>query len=355
MEDELLASMALGIGLLGQESSIAELGSALVNPRTSKLVQSYVASALGKIGNDEALKPLFRAWKRADPMVKGSIALAMGAYPDTPVVQFLEKEGLSDGEGQNQNFSAISLARIGSALPVDTVAYKRALVMLQDHAAKPARNPTLAQYSALGLAILGDDSMVPQFREMAASRKNKDTVRSCMALSVGLLGDQASLNDLRELLGNRGGDPKLRSYAALGLAFLGDSSQIPYLKEQYQAAAERNLRDVQRGCVFALGFLGDATNVDFLIKDVLIEAKDPTVRGAAAIALGIMREATAVDKLIEILESRSADVSVEDKAFAAAALGCLADKDPFPRLSRIFENCNYRLEYPQLVEVLSIL
>lgn len=352
--EPLVASMALAVGMLGDEGSVKELGGYLGRRNVPQLVQSYVASALGKLGHRDALKILTQAWRKADPMVRGSIALALGSFPETAIVKFLDSEGLKDGEGQNQNFSAISLARIGSALPVDAPSRKKVLVTLEENAEKVQRNRTLAQYSALGLGVLGEEGMVEAFREMAASKKYQDTTRSVMALSVGILGDSGSSKDLLEILKNRGQEPKFRSYAALGLAFLGDPKVIPELRETYDKAITRNNYDVMRGCVLGIGLLGDAGDVDWLIDSVLTQADDTTVRGAAAIAFGILRETSAVDKLVGVVNDRE-EASVEDKAFAVAALGYLADKDPYPQLSRVFENCNYRLEYPQLVTLLRIL
>ncbi len=99
----------------------------------------------------------------------------------------------------------------------------------------------------------------------------------------------------------------------------------------------------------SLGILGEASSVDFL-AEVLVTDPDSNVRGAAVIAFGLIHDASAVPMLAKIVSSASA--SVQDKAYAIAALGY---REPFPALSRIFENGTHRMEYRPLGELMRIL
>ena len=350
--DDFVASVALGLGMIGDVKAVKLLGLLLSERKLGTAAHGHIAAALAKIGDESASRELRKAFKKGDPQVRASIALALGAYPDTAVVGFLKNQGLKDGEGQAKNFSAMSLARIGVASPADSIQRRQALTELRDLAVSPQKNRTLAQFAALGLALMGDDEKLGEMSKMVHEKRENDATRSSMALVSGILKDRTSRTVLEEILTRRGNDPKLRSYAALALAFLGDATVVPSLREVADPA-RGDVDDVRRGCILALGFVGDRDDIDYLLG-AMTQGDNPAIRGAAVIAIGRMRDATAVDKLIKIVTARS-NVSAHDRAYAVAALGYLADKDSVPYLSTIFENCNYRIEYAQLREVLKIL
>jgi hypothetical protein len=47
------------------------------------------------------------------------------------------------------------------------------------------------------------------------------------------------------------------------------------------------------------------------------------------------------------------DPNSENRAFAIAALGCLIDKSPTPRIPQLFANLHYRVQLPEIREILT--
>ena len=74
------------------------------------------------------------------------------------------------------------------------------------------------------------------------------------------------------------------------------------------------------------------------------------VRGAAALAIGLIGDGSAVEPLVDIARK---DSDSSNRAFAIAALGCLVDRNPVPRMPQMFRNVHYREHFPIMREVLS--
>jgi HEAT repeat protein len=94
--------------------------------------------------------------------------------------------------------------------------------------------------------------------------------------------------------------------------------------------------------------MGDESDLPWLIGR--LKGEDHHVRGAAAIAIGMIGDPAAVEPLVKLAKE-----SPKHRAFAIAALGCLVDRSPLPRIGRILRNIHYRKASPILREVLSVL
>ena len=74
------------------------------------------------------------------------------------------------------------------------------------------------------------------------------------------------------------------------------------------------------------------------------------MRGAAVLAIGLIGDGSAVDPLVKIVRE---DPNSENRAFAIAALGCLVDSQPLPRIPELFKNVHYRRDFGIMREVLN--
>jgi HEAT repeat protein len=109
---------------------------------------------------------------------------------------------------------------------------------------------------------------------------------------------------------------------------------------------------LRSGC-WALALLGGKEDIPFLIKLLEPEPKhDRYVRGAAAIAIGLLGDRETLGELVTLAkESEHGSV----RALAIAAIGWLADKDPVPRLPRLFHGLYDRQATAPIREAWSLL
>ena len=96
-----------------------------------------------------------------------------------------------------------------------------------------------------------------------------------------------------------------------------------------------------------LGLLGDKQLVPDLI-DMLAEARGLSSQAAISSALGFIGDARSIGPLIDMLnDSEKTDLA---RAFAAVALGIVADKEELPWNSKISVNSNYRANTQTLTD-----
>ena len=97
----------------------------------------------------------------------------------------------------------------------------------------------------------------------------------------------------------------------------------------------------------ALGLLGDKNAVPVLCE-TLTNSKSLTEKAAVAAALGLVGDQRAVHPLVAMLTDT--EVSDRSRAFAAVALGNVADPDRMPWKAVLTENLNYSAAPPTLLD-----
>jgi HEAT repeat protein len=346
---EVAACLAVALGMIGDESVVDALASPMRRKKHYTLLKIYICQALGRIGGEKSRDWLVRALREKDKDVVAAAVLALSAFPNKRVVK--ELKGIKGGHRMSQLYSLIAMGRIGRQLSPDDLVRKRIVADLKEHTSKPRKDKYKAMYGAIALAIMGDDSANDVFADYLNSenrKKLKHEVHSAMAMALGLMGDRRAVADLREIALRGNFEPDYRGYSAFALGVMGDASIKNKLKREIMDEKRREL--LRSGC-WAIGLLGDRTDLPWLIDCLKIE-KMHRVRGAAAIAIGLIGDNAAVDKLVKMAER---DDELSNRAFAIAALGCLVDPEPLPRIGRIFANIHYREEFSIMREVLSSL
>jgi len=366
------AGILCGLGLIGDESVLPELHTAL---KTGKIggkeiddrIRAYVAFAISKIASPESLEVLNKQLnsRRIGRPVKRSIAIACGtcgakAKPELrdrtvkALRKFINKSG---GDSSGENFALIALSQIGTDEAL------KHLLKLAD-GGKYGQRP----YAALGLAthvwykdraaeLKKGEPMDPAMRSrikealIDLSDKYKDTdTKAAMMLARGLLKDQSAVEECVKLITRRG-DPILRGYCCVTLGLIGISSEN--VKDALKIAlADRRSTDLRRDAATGLGLLKDADAVKLLI-DELKSAKSFAVQAQLITAIGTIGDHTAIDPLIDILDNTSRPSAA--RAMAAVGLGMIGDLLPLSKLSRLSKNYNYRASVADLDELLYIL
>jgi HEAT repeat protein len=103
--------------------------------------------------------------------------------------------------------------------------------------------------------------------------------------------------------------------------------------------AVRRPRLLQQAAI-ALGVLGDKDVADQLQKLIREEETNLSKMSAIASSLGFIGDRRTINPLVDMLFDTQ--LGALSRAFAAVALGGIADKEPLPWNSRIAVNINYR-------------
>lgn len=343
----------------------------------SGLDQSYVALALGRIGNNEDITTLQRAMtnrRQRDNNVKRSCAIGLGKLAHlvsgddrvqlTKVLLRLDQ--LRDNSAKN--FAIMSLADV----VIEDVKQNKTDVFSGTHVAdfliKLADDGKYIQrpFGALALGrickAITEDTSVPMYGEFRSkalevlraglgTKKLDKRGRAAFATALGIAGDKQSVKNLVAIVKETREDQELRGYAALALGLIGvgtNNVKVPIR----EALKERRSEELRQQMATALGLLHDSQAVPLLL-DELKRAKSQNVKGQVVLALAKIGDARAVDPMVKLLKDKTEQELT--RALACAGLGVIGDLEWLPSLSRISLDINYRASTDAINEVLSLI
>ncbi|HEX5054358.1 MAG TPA: HEAT repeat domain-containing protein [Planctomycetota bacterium] len=281
------------------------------------------------------------AERRSHPILRSAaLALGMLALPvetdaeDADVARALQQHYEKGHDRLARYLSVIALARIGGS------ANRLWLLKAHERSNKTTERPwtgialgLVAAESARGGAIdatvarlLLDDLQASQYPE----------VQGALAVAVGLSRYTAAVPTVMRLLRDNEQQETLAGYLCISLALLGD----PVTTSTISAVLERSQRRpflLQQAAV-ALGRLGDKDATTRLL-DMLKRSESVAVLAAIANAIGQIGDRRAIDPLIEL--THDSEITKLARAFVAAALGGVGDKDPLPWNMPLSRDCNY--------------
>jgi len=164
------------------------------------------------------------------------------------------------------------------------------------------------------------------------------------AVALGVMQDvdanELLLSKLAQL-----SDDRSRGYICIGLGLMNARESIEPLRQLLETCRYRPL--LMREAAISLGLLGDKHVVADLV-DELHRSTSLTAQASIASALGTIGDARSVGPLLEMLED--GELNVRARAFAAVALGIVADKEPLPWNSKIAVGTNYLAGTPTLTD-----
>ncbi|MFT7670295.1 MAG: HEAT repeat protein [Planctomycetota bacterium] len=203
---------------------------------------------------------------------------------------------------------------------------------------------TTRAWTALAIGILGFERgrnglevspTLSRSLRMAARKYKSPRDIGAMCIAMGLAGDTDSSEDLEEQL-TRNADDGLRGSAAIALGLLRSAKSREAITALISKAEHRPI--LLRELATALILLGDHSALPQLIHG-LRQAKSLADQSAHAFAIGRIGDQRAVQPLLEIL--RDEDLSETTQAFAAAALGVIANDSPLPWNANLAANLQY--------------
>jgi HEAT repeat protein len=378
-------SALIAIGHLGDRSVVSDLVTWLKDEKAganklSDLQLSYVAAALGKIGqpgftgpdSDDVIKALKDQLKLKNRLTRYSVVIALGQIAPN-ADEKLQKEcveilsGIVGSENKNGmdtqtvNYALTSLGRIAGVAPgrdgkggCPEAIRTKAIDKLANALGGKASNRSFAALG-LGLAAMNLNETVKApiaevVRQTLAKATGDVEQRGAMCIALGLLKDIQAAPLLQTLLQDKGIDPKLRGTAALGLGLIGDRGAIEVVRGVLK---EKQDRDLRVDAAIAAGLLRDNQAVDTMVEILKDPKSSQFVLGSVATALGQIGDQRAVEPLASILkDDKYPDLT---RALSCVALGQIGDKNDISVLSRLSKDVNYRAYYDAIGEVLTII
>ena len=293
-------------------------------------MRCWAAGTLGEIGDERAVEPLLRAFKRsADWDVRRTIAQALGEIGDERAVEPLINAFMGHDHPVHRA-AAEALVKIG----------KPAIEPLI-HALKH-RFPNTREEAAEVLGEIGDEKAVEPLISMLKDSGHHERVYPARAL--GKIGDERAVEPLISALGKWpdtrepirlvGGKlvyhgvydefyERDRREVAKALVKVGKPAVEPLI-----GALSDNSSRVRMEAAWALGEMGDERTVEPLLS-ALKYSDDWGLRRMAGMALGKIGDERAVEPLVTALgdNARSGtDAAVAMACMAARALGKIGDE-----------------------------
>ncbi|MFN3243244.1 MAG: HEAT repeat domain-containing protein [Planctomycetota bacterium] len=278
--------------------------------------------------------------RRGQPILQScAIALGMLAVPaeqragDEPFSEALRIYYQKGKDRTAQQLALISLGRIGGGENREWLSkmYSRARADFQPWAAlalglqaKPAAEAGTPDV-VIGEMLLDD-----------LEDASTDDLRSALAVAVGLTGLRDAAPTMLRLLKKHEGDVRTAGYLAIGLGLLQDTKSVAHLGEVMQRSARRPF--LLQQCAVALGVLGDRHANDQLLG-LLENSESVAVLAAIASSISRIGDRRAIGRLIEMTDDKG--LTKLGRAFVAAALGGVGDKDELPWNVPLSVDVNY--------------
>jgi len=315
----------------GQESRawqrllIAELGGE--NDRGTAWCTQAAALALGELAGpvDDA----------SDPGAAACDALARGAT--------------AARDAQTRAFCTMALGRMGGTRPRETL-----LQLLRD-----GNKATVKPWAALALGVLraeacrraapnapAPDPLVgAELLRTLRDTKNPSTRAAC-TIALGLARFEPAAAELRDVLSRNSHQDELAGSACIGLALMGDVAATPDVRTLLEEAGHR-ARLLPR-TIIALGLLGDHALGVTLVAMLHEDAHDAARLSSLATATALIDDRRLLAPLVAIVDDTSRTPLA--RAYAAAALGCIADPAPEAWNLELCIGLNYRATVATLLD-----
>ena len=326
----------------------------------SQLIQAHCPTSIARlVGRDHARSADFRARfeaelrggrdERAGHDLARSCALALGllAVPGDDASQVLLETWRHHKDAQTRHFAAIALGQIGGA------ANRTALLKEFDR----GHNHEQAWLAlALGVLEFAERERDPDHRpnravastlaSALATAKDPSLV-GALAIGLGLADVDETADRMRHAMVANVHKQDMAGHLCIGLALMDDRHSIEAIHGVARDATRREQLLVQASV--ALGKLGDKEIADTL-QARLLEGGDRNLATLAALAaaLGLIGDARSIEPLRDVLLDD--ELNALARAFAAVALGGIADREVLPWNAKLRRDMNYRAAVETLTD-----
>ncbi len=340
----------------------------LQDRRLDAVIQSYIPTSLAKMRNSSmaiGVEPILESFtdRDTDNYVRQSCAIALGRLSNMSNMDVVDAliDFVAEGkDAQTRHFALISLGKIASRdtePAAHAEAHEKVAKFLHNEITKPSRK-TNAPWAGLAGALYargeefeGSEAEIETINRLKKAYKDESnpSYKAGFAVALGLLKSREMAPDIhRDFLDSNDND--FRGYAAIALGLIGHTDAANDLRGIVQ---NKNIPPTFRLQVAtSLGLMSDEDAIQVLISS-LETATTLGVSSAVAKALGLIGDQSAIGSLLEIAkDGRKNDIT---RAFAAVAVGIVAERSDLPFNAMISEDNNYRARIPAIDEILDIL
>lgn len=361
-------------GLTSRTTQVDFLIDVLSSSKETDLVRAHAPRALAKLVQAPPLPQkcedlrtrvaaeLLRVESDASATLRQGIALALGEIGDNDtqeidrsIRRLLQEIAQEGGEPQTVNFAILALgkclARFGSG-DVDEKDFQDAEQFLMRELAvgRGGRD----HWAGLALGLVGraflavDRPELPArtgkaLRQRLSHERSADSI-GAFSVALGLQRDRDASRLLCDRL-EEVRDPAARGYVALALGMIEERGALAKIREVLMDS--RSKPELLNQAAVALGLLRDKDLVPELCG-MLASAGTLSTRAAIASALGLIGDRRSIDPLVRMLEDTEAAPAA--RAFAAVALGLVADKELLRWNVKIAADLDYRAAVSTLTD-----
>lgn len=171
--------------------------------------------------------------------------------------------------------------------------------------------------------------------------------KGAMAVALGLSGQARALEPLLDAC-KQGDNPSLRGHCAVALGLLGDTKAEQPLMAQLKAAVAQPV--LLERTTIGLALLGSENVAPFLVQQINpTDGSTPTLASLASAArgLGLVGTGRTAPHLLTAMNNQ--ELTPLARAYAAQALGLIADKNSLPWQYRVAADLNYTAGTESLV------
>ncbi|MGE0141868.1 MAG: hypothetical protein AB7I19_01500 [Planctomycetota bacterium] len=347
--------------------AIAKLfeGADLTDEELGKRLDAYKKSWLLEMQGKSKLKRTQNDMERSVIVALGRTGLPVDGDKDDPkldaeILKELDKKSAEGSDSQSRYFAMMAMGQMGGA-----EARTKLLKILRE-GKKALERP----WAAISLGVMAhfqmeeaklnaqvDQLVGKELMRQFDEAKTPSTI-AAMAIGLGLVKYSDAGPTLIQLLDKYKNQDELAGYLCIGMALMGYKDSIDEIQDVVRTSTRRGER--LRQAAIALGKLGDkdaATTLITMLTEDESGAPDLARMSAIASALGFIGDRRSIDPLVKLLfDTKLTNLS---RAFAAVALGGIADKELLPWNSKIAVNMNYRASVEtltnQAVGILDIL
>ncbi len=213
---------------------------------------------------------------------------------------------------------------------------------------------SMKRWAGIGLGVL--ENALADNANQAVNADAASALRSALAdsksalemgayaIGTGIMGDPQATDVLLKKL-DQMREPGTRGFISIALGLIDARASIAPIQELVKSSKYQP--DLLKSAAIGLGLLGDKQLVPELV-DMLDEAKGLASQASIATALGFIGDRRSIDPLCEML--RDQEKTANARAFAAVALGIVADKEMLPWNAKISVNINYRANTQTLTD-----
>jgi len=338
---DLRTSALVSIGLIPGDESRALLRKALANERFHPDLRALAIDGLARQGIDDATaEMLFHELFSPATQIRRSSILALGqGHPGCPSTG----QALADAFSLEKDMPARAFACIALGEQKGPRARK---LLLQTLTSAP--DTSMKSFAALGLGILGDETVVPYLVEPLLKSSVPMDHRNACAVALGIIGSKNAVAPLEKIFREEK-SPSLRGYTALALGMIGERRLLPDFEKALASASDPA---VIEPIALSIGLLGGRSSSRTLLA-ALERADNDELRAHLIHAVGHLKDHSFVDPFLAVMQNPQE--SEHTRVYAAIALGHLGDTLPAPRLTRMTNHRNYMIQTDTLDVLLGLL